>query len=86
MLHKLMQTMMGSCKQATYDISRKEEGVLGLPRQARLWLHLRFCEYCRKFEKQSSAVKNATKSITGTGSLSSESKQKLKDSLNNDSQ
>lgn len=47
---------MISCKEATYLISKKEEGKLTLAERLKLSVHLAICGICRAFEKQSEFI------------------------------
>lgn len=47
---------MISCKEATYLISKKEEGKLTLAERLKLSVHLAICSICRAFEKQSEFI------------------------------
>lgn len=50
-----------SCKKATFLISKKEEGKLGMLERVQLKLHLSICGFCTRFEKQTRFFsKNAT--------------------------
>lgn len=41
-----------SCKQATFLISKKEEGKLSMKERIQLRLHLGMCGFCSRFQKQ----------------------------------
>ena len=41
-----------SCKRATFLLSKKEEGKLTLIEKTQLKFHLRLCDFCTRFEKQ----------------------------------
>lgn len=77
----LMHTMMGSCKKASFNISRQEEGALPLNRRIQLWIHLRFCEVCRKFAEQSAKINRASKNSISSETLSPEAMQRMKEAL-----
>lgn len=81
MMHKIMQAVMGSCKEATFNISKKEEGALHLYDRTRLWIHLRFCEYCKKFEQQTKSINKASRNIHSDDYLSPLTKEKINKSL-----
>ena len=68
-----------TCKNATYLISKKEDGKLGLLDRLKLHLHLGICNACKLFEKQSWFIKlNAQNSHEHiTASLSTEAKEKI---------
>lgn len=54
---------MISCKEATYLISKKEEGKLTLAERLKLSIHLMLCSICRAFEKQSEFIGHHAKRI-----------------------
>jgi len=41
-----------SCEQATFLMSKKEEGKLSLKEKIQLRLHLRICDFCTRFQQQ----------------------------------
>jgi hypothetical protein len=45
--------MMYSCKEASFLISKQEEGKLNLVQRMKLRMHLAMCEFCKRFETQS---------------------------------
>lgn len=57
---------MISCKEATYLISKKEEGKLTLAERLKLSVHLAICSICRAFEKQSKFIAHHASHIEDT--------------------
>ena len=41
-----------SCEQATFLMSKKEEGKLAFKEKIQLRLHLRICDFCTRFQRQ----------------------------------
>lgn len=41
-----------SCKQATFLMSKKEEGKISLKERIQLRLHLSLCDFCTRFKQQ----------------------------------
>jgi predicted anti-sigma-YlaC factor YlaD len=70
------------CKQATFLMSKREEHALTLVETVQLYIHLLVCEFCRRFLKQTKLITKASKRVTSNEYLTSEEKQKMKDSLN----
>ncbi len=49
-----------SCERATFLMSKKEEGKISLKERLQLRLHLSLCDFCTRFQKQTSFfTKNA---------------------------
>lgn len=49
-----------SCKQATFLMSKKEEGKISFKERVQLRLHLSICDFCTRFQKQTAFfTKNA---------------------------
>jgi len=70
------------CKQATFLMSKREEHALTFVETLHLYIHLLVCEFCRRFLKQTRLIAKAAKRAASNESLTSEEKQKMKDSLN----
>ena len=68
---------MNSCQKATYLISKKEEGKLTAGESLMLSVHLRVCDLCRSFEKQTGLFSGITKHVNHP-TLSDEKKTQLK--------
>lgn len=52
----LMNTLMLSCRKATLLMERRTVVPLNTMDRMQLWMHLRVCDGCRAFEKQSKAI------------------------------
>ena len=72
-----------SCKRATFLLSKKEEGKLTLIEKTQLKFHLRLCDFCTRFEKQTKFLsKNSTHLHDPTDvKLSDEKKDEIKSLL-----
>jgi len=70
------------CTKATFLMSKREENALTFAETIHLYLHLFVCEFCRRFLKQTKLITKASKRVTSNEYLTSEEKQKMKDSLN----
>jgi hypothetical protein len=70
------------CTQATFLMSKREERALTFGETIHLYIHLLVCEFCRRFLKQTNLITKAAKRVTSIESLTSEEKQKMRDSLN----
>lgn len=77
----MMKAIMGSCKEATFWMAKSEEQKLGFIQKMKLWLHLRFCEICRNFQKQSQAINHAATTLHSTESLSEGAKIRIEKQL-----
>lgn len=51
------------CKQATLLSLKKEEGKISIPERVKLFYHLLYCIYCRRFVKQSSIINQMGKAV-----------------------
>lgn len=47
---------MYTCKEATYLISKKEEGKLTFIQNVKLRMHISMCKFCKLFEKQNKYI------------------------------
>lgn len=54
------------CKEATMLSVQKEQGDLSWPQSIKLWVHLLYCESCRRFVKQSAVITSALKEYNTT--------------------
>lgn len=45
-----------NCKQATLLSLQKEEGTISVKERLKLFYHLLYCKYCKRFVKQSSII------------------------------
>jgi hypothetical protein len=74
----MRNSMFYTCKEATKNISRMEEGRLNLPGRLRLHVHLMMCAFCRRFLKQTTQIIELTKSAPQHAMhLSDEQKKRL---------
>ncbi|WP_394766908.1 hypothetical protein [Ferruginibacter sp.] len=51
------------CKQATLLSLKKEEGKASISERVKLFYHLLYCIYCRRFVKQSSIINHIGKAV-----------------------
>lgn len=49
----LISTLRVSCQKATELIERREFRALGAGERAGLWFHMRICDACKAYERQS---------------------------------
>lgn len=74
----LMKYLMVNCKEATFLMSKKEEGKLSLKEKFNLTIHTSMCSFCRRFEKQASKIGVESKGILGDENLSTSTMEKIK--------
>lgn len=78
--------LMISCKEATFLVSKQEEGKLTISKRIKLKLHLAGCKICKLFAEQSSFIARfsakADAYMSGHTVLPEEDKQKIRSSLN----
>ncbi|HRG87934.1 MAG TPA: hypothetical protein PLW44_02875 [Chitinophagales bacterium] len=73
-----------TCKEATYLHEIKKEGKLTLSQRVGLWVHLLYCNLCRRFVKQTDVLSKQVKELSNnTGTLSPDAKQKMQQAINN---
>lgn len=73
-----------TCKEATYLHEIKKEGKLTLSQRVGLWVHLLYCNLCRRFVKQTDILSKQVKELSNnTGTLSPDAKQKMQQAINN---
>lgn len=77
----LMKKMMINCREATFLMSKKEEGKLSLIGQLKLSVHTSMCAVCKKFEQQITWIGQESREITSSETLTSLSKENLKKNL-----
>lgn len=53
----MMKYLMVNCKDATYLMGLKEEGKLPLIGRLKLTMHTSMCSLCKRFEQQSTIIK-----------------------------
>ncbi len=74
---------MYSCKEATYLISKKEEGRLGLFQKLKLGMHMSMCRFCRGFERQTRLLTGRLNKLQQQPKeLSEEKKKEISELLN----
>ncbi len=79
---------MISCKEATYLISKKEEGKITMVERLKLSFHLMMCRFCKMFEKQNNFIAHHTRQMEDVlsphddGTLPDSIKEKIKRSMN----
>ena len=59
----LLKKTVFNCKQATLLSIKKEEGKISMFEKVKLFYHLLYCSYCRRFAKQSSIINHIGKGI-----------------------
>ncbi|MCF8449201.1 MAG: hypothetical protein K9G49_04950 [Taibaiella sp.] len=57
---------MYTCKEATYLISKKEEGKLTFIQNIKLRLHISMCKFCKLFEKQNKCIIDNIRKLNDT--------------------
>ena len=70
-----------SCKKATYLISKKEQGAIGLFERITLMIHLGICSLCKRFEQQTGFIIRNAKHEHGEEKLPEEVKLKIVEKL-----
>jgi hypothetical protein len=53
-----------NCKQATLLSLKKEEGKITFWESIKLWYHLLYCKYCKRFTKQSAIINKLGETVT----------------------
>ncbi len=72
-----------TCKEATYLHELKKEGKLTFSQRVGLWVHLLYCNLCRRFVKQAAILDTQAKQVgNSTGTLSADAKQKMQQAIN----
>jgi L-lactate utilization protein LutB len=59
----LFKKTVFDCKQATMLSLKKEEGKITIMERVKLFYHLLYCIYCRRFVKQSSIINHIGKDV-----------------------
>jgi len=77
----MMKMFMINCKDATFLISKREEGKIALYERFHLFLHLLMCKFCKLFLKQTEYLSKQFHNYSSSSILSSEDKEQLKKSL-----
>ncbi|OIR01352.1 hypothetical protein GALL_166400 [mine drainage metagenome] len=75
----MMKYLMLNCKEATFLVSKKEEGKLAFFEKMKLQVHLHFCKFCKMFEQQTNFIgHNAGQShLHDHSTLSDATKEKI---------
>ena len=71
-----------TCKEATYLNELKKEGKLLFSQRIGLWVHLLYCNLCRRFVKQAAVLDEQAKQVgNSTGTLSPEARQRIQQAM-----
>jgi hypothetical protein len=62
----LFKKTVFNCKQATLLSLKKEEGKISISERVKLFYHLLYCSYCRRFVKQSSIINHIGKGVVNS--------------------
>ncbi|OYW20332.1 MAG: hypothetical protein B7Z54_01420 [Sphingobacteriales bacterium 12-47-4] len=81
MKSSLVNKMMIHCHEATYFMAKKEEGKLSLVDKLKLSVHTSLCAACKKFEKQTTQIKEESRTIMASDSLPTPTRERLKRTL-----
>lgn len=54
---------MISCDESTNLISKKQDSRLNLLEKFQLWMHLMFCKFCRRYDKQIELIDRTIKTV-----------------------
>ncbi len=77
----MMKYLMINCKEATFLMSKKEEGKLSLIEKFKLSIHTRMCTICKKFEQQTAAISIESKHIKAEEKLPLFSRENIRRKL-----
>jgi hypothetical protein len=69
--------IMITCREATYYVSKKEEGKLSFKVQFQLFIHLLICKFCRLFAKQNEQIIREVKHLHTSDSLTELEKEQI---------
>lgn len=81
MKSSLVKNMIIHCHEATYFMAKKEEGKLSLRDRLKLSLHTSICAACKKFEKQTTRIKEESQAISASDTLPTPTRERMKKSL-----
>ncbi len=83
---KRKNTLMITCRDATFLYTKKKEGKLSLAERLALWFHLLMCKFCALFLKQTEDLEKAAHHSADTQdvTLSPEAKEKMRQALLNE--
>lgn len=73
----MMKYLMVNCKEATFLMAKKEEGLLSLTEKWKLAMHTSMCAYCKEFERQASRIGKESKHIHAQEELPAVAKEKM---------
>jgi glutaredoxin len=73
----MMKYLMVNCKEATFLMAKKEEGMLSLTERWKLAMHTSMCSYCKKFEKQATKIGIESKHVHADDNLPAFAKEKM---------
>lgn len=88
----LFKKTVFDCKQATLLSLKKEEGKITIPERVKLFYHLLYCVYCRRFVKQSSVINHIGKGVVNSiftdppHTLSEKAKENMQQQIDNSGQ
>lgn len=88
----LFKKTVFDCKHATLLSLKKEEGKISIIERIKLFYHLLYCGYCKRFVKQSSIINNIGKGLTDSifihppHTLSTKVKEDIQQQIDNLSQ
>jgi hypothetical protein len=88
----LFKKTVFDCKQATLLSLKKEEGKITIPERVKLFYHLIYCVYCRRFVKQSSVINHIGKGVINSiftdppHTLSEKAKENMQQQIDNSGQ
>lgn len=83
-----LKNIIHNCKAATLISLKKEDGPISLNERARLFIHLLFCDACKRFIKQSAIINGLLHQFKNKLSahpphkLSADIKEKIQQQLN----
>lgn len=73
-----------TCRDATLLLEKREGQPLPLAERLRLWVHLLFCVYCRRYVQQTRLIGQAARraaAAVGQAALSAAGKERLRAAL-----
>jgi len=76
-----------TCQTATLLLEQRPEGGLSRGTRASLWLHLRYCQACHRYEKQTALIAEWARAAARnqanmpTGGLSEQAKERMRQRL-----
>ncbi|MDN3654837.1 hypothetical protein QWZ08_04305 [Ferruginibacter paludis] len=88
----LFRKTVFDCKQATLLSLKKEGGKITIMERVKLFYHLLYCVYCRRFEKQSSIINHLGEGVINSiftdppHTLSDKAKENIQQQIDNPGQ